>query len=72
MLAVRLSRVVEKRLDDLAKRTGRTKSSCARQAIIENLDDMDDVYLADRSWEEVRAGGVLLTHEEMLVECGLK
>ncbi|MFZ1774423.1 MAG: TraY domain-containing protein, partial [Rhizobiaceae bacterium] len=36
MLALRLPPDLEKRLDDLAKRTGRTKSFYARQAIIEH------------------------------------
>ncbi|MEC9343769.1 MAG: TraY domain-containing protein, partial [Pseudomonadota bacterium] len=33
MLALRLPADIEKRLDDLAKKTGRTKSYYARQAI---------------------------------------
>ena len=70
MLAVRLPRQMEKRLDSLAKKTGRTKSYYVRQAISQNLEDMEDVSLADRSWEEVMAGGTVYTHEEVMARYG--
>lgn len=65
MLTVRLSKGLEKKLDNLAKRTGRTKSFYVRKAIEDNFDDLEDVYLADKSWEEVMKGGRLYTHEEI-------
>ena len=71
MLAVRLPRKMEKRLDVLAKKTGRTKSYYVRQAIAENLEDMEDVFLADKSWEEVLAGGIVHTHEEVMARYGI-
>lgn len=46
MLAIRLDADTEKRLDRLAKRTGRTKTFYARQAILEHLEDLEDTYLA--------------------------
>ena len=46
MLALRLPADIEKRLDTLAKSTGRTKSFYARQAIVEHLEDLEDAYLA--------------------------
>ncbi len=46
MLAIRLNKETEKRLEALAKKTGRTKTFYARQAILEHLDDMEDYYLA--------------------------
>lgn len=46
MLAVRLSSVVEKRLDNLAKKTGRTKTYYAREAILTHLEELEDKYLA--------------------------
>jgi RHH-type rel operon transcriptional repressor/antitoxin RelB len=48
MLAIRLDPATEKRLDRLAKRTGRTKTFYAREAILEHLDDLEDIYLATR------------------------
>ncbi len=46
MLALRLPKGIEDRLDALAKRTGRTKSFYAREAILEHLEDLEDYYLA--------------------------
>lgn len=56
MLAIRLPAEVEKRLDALAKATGRTKTFYAREAILEHLDDLEDLYLAERELAAVRAG----------------
>jgi RHH-type transcriptional regulator, rel operon repressor / antitoxin RelB len=47
MLALRLPVDMEKRLDALAKRTGRTKSFYARRAIMEFIEDLEDVLLAE-------------------------
>ena len=46
MLAIRLDTETEKRLDRLAKKTGRTKTFYVREAILEHLDDLEDIYLA--------------------------
>ena len=56
MLAIRLPANIEKRLDRLARRTGRTKTYYAREAIIERLADLEAVYLAERRLEGIRAG----------------
>ena len=48
MLAIRLPDEIEKRLEELAKKTGRTKSYYVRQAILEYLEDMEDYYLAEK------------------------
>jgi RHH-type rel operon transcriptional repressor/antitoxin RelB len=56
MLAIRLPEGIEKRLDRLAKRTGRTKTYYAREAILEYIDDLEDIYLAEKRLEAVRAG----------------
>ena len=56
MLAVRLSPEIEKRLEALAKATGRTKTYYVREAIIEHLDDLEDIYLAQNRMEDIRAG----------------
>jgi len=41
MLAIRLDEEIEKRLARLAKRTGRTKTFYAREAILEHLEDLE-------------------------------
>jgi RHH-type rel operon transcriptional repressor/antitoxin RelB len=46
MLALRLNPEIESRLNRLAKRTGRTKSFYAREAIVEHLDELEETYLA--------------------------
>ena len=56
MLAIRLPAEVESRLDALAKATGRTKTFYAREAILEYLDDLEDLYLAERELQAIRAG----------------
>lgn len=64
MLALRLPPDLERRLDALAKRTGRSKSFYAREAIIEHLDDLEDAYLAE---ERNRAdSGARISLEEMM------
>jgi RHH-type transcriptional regulator, rel operon repressor / antitoxin RelB len=56
MLAIRLPHSIEKRLERLARRTGRTKTYYAREAILEHLDDLEDLYLAERALERIRHG----------------
>lgn len=45
MLGIRLEPALEKRLDQLAKKTGRTKTHYAKLAIEEYLDDREDYLL---------------------------
>jgi RHH-type transcriptional regulator, rel operon repressor / antitoxin RelB len=48
MLTLRLPPEIEKRLDTLAKKTGRSKSYYAREAILRQIEDIEDYYLARR------------------------
>ncbi len=48
MLALRLPVQIEKRLDALAKKTGRSKSFYAREAILRHFEDLEDYHLARR------------------------
>ncbi len=59
MLAIRLPTKIEKRLTTLAKRTGRTKTCYATEAILQYMDDLEDAYLAvdrlektDKRWSQ--------------------
>jgi RHH-type rel operon transcriptional repressor/antitoxin RelB len=56
MLAIRLPLSIEKRLERLARRTGRTKTYYAREAILEHLADLEDLYLAEEALERIRRG----------------
>jgi RHH-type rel operon transcriptional repressor/antitoxin RelB len=72
MLAIRLPADIEKRLDDLAKKTGRTKTFYARQAILEHLEDLEDIYLAQAVIERIDAGQEqVFSLEEVEKELGL-
>ena len=56
MLAIRLPDEIENRLEALAAATGRTKSFYVREAILEHLDDLEDLYLAEQRLTDLRAG----------------
>ena len=56
MLVIRLPSEIEARLEALAKATGRTKTYYAREAILEHLEDLEDIYLAEQTLERVRRG----------------
>ncbi len=55
-IGIRIPKSIGKRLDDLAKKTGRTKTYYIREAILEHLDDLEDIYLAEQVLERVRKG----------------
>lgn len=54
--SIRLEATLEKRLDDLARRTGRTKAYYLRELVQRGLDDLEDYYLAAATVERVRKG----------------
>ena len=56
MLAIRLPDAIEKRLEKLARRTGRTKTFYVREAILQHLEELEDIYLAERSLDRIRTG----------------
>ncbi|MGQ4271285.1 type II toxin-antitoxin system RelB family antitoxin [Nocardiopsis changdeensis] len=56
MLALRLPAEIEERLETLARETGRSKSFYAREAIVAHLDELEEIYLAERRLEDLRAG----------------
>lgn len=51
-ITVRLGESIEKRLENLAKLTGRTKTYYIRQALEEKLDELEDLYIAEQRLEE--------------------
>lgn len=72
MLAIRLPEDIENRLEALAAATGRTKTFYARQAILEHIDDLEDLYLAEQRLIEFRAGrGRTVPLEDVLKKYGL-
>ena len=72
MLPVKLPADIENRLDRLAKATGKTKAFFSRQAIVEHLEDLEDIYLAEQRSLDNRAGkSRTYTLEEVERELGL-
>lgn len=55
MLAIRLPVEIEARLDNLAKRTGRSKTFYAREAILEHLENLEDLYLAEQVMRRIES-----------------
>jgi len=73
MLAIRLPEKIEKRLDRLAKRTGRTKTYYAREAILQHLEDLEDIYLAEKRMEAIESGRAkTIPLEEIMRQHGLE
>jgi RHH-type rel operon transcriptional repressor/antitoxin RelB len=72
MLALRLPADVEYRLEELAKRTGRTKSYYAREAIIEHLAELEELYLAEAELEAIRKGARTYPLSDVERELGLE
>lgn len=56
MLAVNLPADLEQRLDELARKTGRSKSDYVRDAIVEHLDDLEDLSLAEERLRGLQEG----------------
>ncbi len=67
MLALRLPEDIEKRLEALARKTGRSKSFYAREAILRHLEDLEDAHLARERLKRTRGR---VTLEEL--ECELE
>lgn len=72
MLAIRLPAAIEKRLARLAKRTGRTKTYYAREAILRHLEDLEDIYLAEQAYARYLKGeGKTIPLEEAMMRHGI-
>lgn len=72
MLAIRLPEDIEKRLDRLAKRSGRTKTFYAREAILRHIEDLEDIQIAEEELIAIREGrSRTYTLEEVERDLGL-
>ncbi|MDB5539161.1 MAG: hypothetical protein JWQ89_888 [Devosia sp.] len=70
--AVRLPDETYARLQDMASKTGRTATFYIREAVEAHLDDLEDVYLAERALEQLERGeSRTYTLEELKSELGL-
>jgi len=72
-ISIRLPDDVEARLTALSAKTGRSKTYYVTEAIRDHLDDLEDLYLAERERVEVRAGrSVSPPLQEVMREYGLE
>ena len=71
--SIRLDPAIEQRLDHLAAVTGRTKAFYLRELVEKGLDDLEDLYLAERELEAIRAGkSQTVPLEEVMKRYGLE
>jgi len=71
-LSIRLDEHLDARLERLARMTGRSKSVYVKQAIEDQLEDLEDLYLAQKVAERVADGRERLTSlEDLARELGL-
>lgn len=70
--SIRLSPDIERRLNELAARTGRTKAYYLREIIERGLAEIEDYYLAAEVLERIRKGQErVYTSTEVRRELGL-
>ncbi|HBA89836.1 MAG TPA: CopG family transcriptional regulator [Geobacter sp.] len=55
-VTIRIEEDVDERLQRLASETHRPKSFYVREALLEHLDEIEDVYLAEKRLEAIRSG----------------
>jgi RHH-type rel operon transcriptional repressor/antitoxin RelB len=71
-LSIRIDPDVDARLDRLARLTGRSKSFYVKQAIEDQLEDLEDFYLAQRVTQRIAEGRErLIALEELDRELGV-
>ena len=68
MIAIRLPKEIDNRLEALAYKTGRTKTYYAKEAILHYLEDLEDAYLA---MERIKKPVKRMSTEEVIKELGL-
>jgi RHH-type rel operon transcriptional repressor/antitoxin RelB len=70
--SVRLPKNIERRLDAMAEKTGRTKAFYIREMILNHIDDLEDYYLAADVAEHIRKGkGRTFAAREVRQDLGL-
>ena len=56
LIGIRIPKSVKDRLDTLARNTGRSRTFYIRQALMEHLDDLEDMYMAQQVLSRVEEG----------------
>jgi len=68
MLALELPPELEARLEELAALTARSKANIVQEALIEHIDDIEDLAVARQRLIESRARGEKFIPLEQLIE----
>jgi RHH-type rel operon transcriptional repressor/antitoxin RelB len=68
MISIDLEPEIERRLKELAKRTGKTEAELVRELVEHNLEDLEDICVAEA---RLANPGVRLTSEQVRKELGL-
>ena len=72
ILTVPISTELSGRLTALAQKTGRSKAFYARKMIEDNIDEIEDLYLAEQEVEAIRTGeSVTIPLDEVVKSYGL-
>jgi RHH-type rel operon transcriptional repressor/antitoxin RelB len=61
MVAIELPPEVEQRIDALAHKSGRTKADYIYEALMEHLQDADDLAFAEDQMRKIEAGEIKTT-----------
>jgi Predicted DNA-binding protein with an HTH domain len=73
MLTIELPIELENRLDALAQATGRSKSDYVTEAILEYLEDLADLHLAEQRLRDIQNGkSKTVPLEEVLKRYGME
>lgn len=73
MLTIELPIELENRLDALAQATGRSKSDYITEAILEYLEDLADLHLAEQRLRDIQNGkSKTVPLEEVLKRYGME
>jgi RHH-type rel operon transcriptional repressor/antitoxin RelB len=68
MISIDLDPEIEQRLKELAKRTGKTEAALARELVEHNIEDLEDICIAEA---RLANPGRTFTIEETRRELGL-
>ncbi|MGZ8243497.1 type II toxin-antitoxin system RelB family antitoxin [Methylomagnum sp.] len=73
MITITLPEQTEKHFAELAEKAGKTTADLALQALLEKMEDLEDIYLAEQRLEDLRAGrSETVSLEDVMKEYGLE
>ena len=60
-LSIRIPDDILERLESMAVQTGRTKAFYVKEAVLNHLEDLEDIYVAEQRLANIKAG-LSVTH----------